>query len=138
VYYSPSFVRFILFGGLNTLATYCVYGLCLQIVSYKCAYTISYLSGIVLSYVLNTRFVFRETIRVSSALLYPLVYVLQYFVGLGLIFVFVEVAKLSRYVAPLVVLLVTIPVTYLFSRYVIAGKSRGSSAAAVSRAVGRT
>lgn len=118
------FITFAVFGGINTAVTYGVYVLCVRAMPYKAAYTASYVFGIVLSYCLNARFVFGERLRLSRALQYPLVYVVQYLVGLGVLYVGVEVVGLSKYVAPLVVVVLTLPVTYALSRYVIKRPSR--------------
>lgn len=115
----PRFARFVIFGAVNTLATYVLYVLCLSIVRYEAAYTISYAAGIALSYYLNARFVFREPLRWSRALQYPIVYAAQYFLGLGVMYVVVEIAGLSEYLAPIAVLLVSLPFTYVLSKFII-------------------
>ena len=120
------FGAFLFFGVLNTLLTYGVYLLLLLVVSYPVAYSASYAAGIFLSYVLNARFVFRERLRLSKALQYPVVYVVQYLLGLGLLYLMVEMFHLSEVVAPLAVVLMTVPCTFVMSRYVIRGRPRTS------------
>jgi putative flippase GtrA len=121
------FGTFLLFGVINTLLTYGLYLLLLLAVSYPAAYSASYVVGIFLSYVLNARFVFREPLRLSKALQYPVVYIVQYFLGLGLLYLMVEVFHLSEVVAPLAVVLMTVPCTFVLSRYVIRGRTRGKA-----------
>lgn len=113
------FAVFIIFGAINTLLSYVVYLLALLMVSYPLAYTASSVSGIFISYFLNATFVFKERLRLSRALQYPVVYLVQYLVGIGLLCLFVEVAHLSKFIAPFAVVILTIPVTYQLSRYVI-------------------
>src|SRR6266487_5122564 len=88
---------------------------------------IPYLTPLVfISYYLNARFVFREKLRLSKAMQYPIVYLAQYLIGLGSLYLLIEVAHLSKFFAPIVIVVITVPCTYLLSRYVIKGRSRRS------------
>lgn len=115
---------FVFFGGVNTVLTYGIYVLLVLFVAYPTAYTLAYPPGILISYYLNTRFVFREKLSVSKALRYPLVYLAQYLLGLGLLYLLVEIAHLSKFVAPILIVAISVPCTYVLSRYVI---KKGSS-----------
>jgi putative flippase GtrA len=106
------FVRFIVCGAVNTGVTFIIYVCLLWFVSYAVAYTISYAAGIFISYWLNAKFVFQEPLSISRALQYPLVYLVQYLLGLALLFLLVEIAHLSSVVAPLLVVILTLPVTF--------------------------
>lgn len=54
------FARFLVSGGFNTVVTYGIYLLLLNVLSYKTSYTIAYVAGIVLAYSLNRYFVFKS------------------------------------------------------------------------------
>lgn len=114
--------RFIVAGVVNTAATYVIYRLLLLTLPYAGAYTAAYITGIGISYLLNTYYVFRETASKRSAAQYPFVYVLQYLVGLGALHLLVKYAGMDARFAPLVTLLVTVPLSYFLSRRVIRGK----------------
>ena len=113
------FALFVFFGSLNTLIAYAIYLLLLLVVSYPIAYTISYTSGIFISYCLNARFVFKERLRLGKALQYPGIYVIQYVLGMSLLYLFVEVAGMSSILAPFVIAILMIPVAYRLSRFII-------------------
>ncbi len=119
------FILFVLIGGLNTGITYALYLLLLQIIRYPFAYSGSYVAGIFLSYYLNARFVFGEQLSLSKALKYPSVYLVQYFLGLALLYVLIETLHLDKRIAPLAVVVITIPATFVLSRYIIRGKTKG-------------
>jgi putative flippase GtrA len=87
--------------------------------SYKLAYTLTYLIGIYFSYYLNCRLVFREAAQWSSAIKYPLVYAVQYILGFMLLYGLVDFWNLSESIAPLIVIAATVPVTFMLSRWVI-------------------
>ena len=79
-------VRFLIAGGINTLATYLLYLAVLLVAPYPLAYSLSYAAGIIISFILNSRFVFRVPLRWSRLLRYPVVYVAQYLLGLCVIY----------------------------------------------------
>ena len=118
-----SFLRFLLSGGLNTLATYAVYLALLPIAGYKLAYTIAYVLGIVLAFVINRFFVFQSYRGWRSVVLFPLVYLAQYLVSLGVIWLWVERLQLPQELAPLVAIVITIPMTFALSRLIF-GRAR--------------
>jgi len=113
--------RFLVAGVLNTALTYLLYVLLLQVVSYRVAFTLAYVAGILVSYALSARFVFRKQTSWRSFLRFPFVYLAQYLAGLLLVSLLVEWLSVPAWLAPLVALLVTIPLTYVLSRAVFAG-----------------
>ncbi|WP_254848764.1 GtrA family protein [Paenibacillus odorifer] len=115
-------MKFVISGGINTLFTYLVYLLLLQALSYSMSYTISYISGIFLSYYLNTIFVFKEKVTFRKFLKFPIVYLVQYLINLLMLFVLVEYLNLSKQIVPLIVIVVTIPITYTLSKLIIKSK----------------
>ena len=54
---------FVFFGAVNTVLTYGIYLLLVLFIAYPAAYTVSYASGVFISYYLNARFVFKEMRR---------------------------------------------------------------------------
>lgn len=114
--------RFLVVGALNTGAGYLIYLGALQVVPYKSAYSISYVFGILASYFLNTRFVFREPWSWRKLASFPAVYVVQYFLGLGFLAILVGYLGVWEVIAPLLVVIATLPVTFVLSRYVIKWK----------------
>lgn len=120
--FSGEALRFLMAGAVNTAATYAIYLMLLAISHYRIAYTAAYMIGVVLGYALNTFFVFRARWNWKRMLAYPLVYVLQYVAGLLCLTVLVEGHWVSKEVAPLAVVLVTLPLTFFASRYLIKGR----------------
>lgn len=120
------FARFIMVGALNTVLTFLIYAALLRIVRYEAAYTVAFLTGILASYWLNARFVFRSSLNLKTALQYPLVYAAQYIAGLTALYVMVEVLGWNKLIASPATVLVTVPITFLMSRRII--KKRPSTA----------
>lgn len=112
------FARFLLSGGFNTLVTYGIYLLLLNVLSYKTSYTVAYVAGIVLAYSLNRYFVFKSHQGIKSVALFPLVYLAQYLTSLLILWVWVEKLGLDSRIAPLIAIAITVPMTFVLSRYV--------------------
>jgi putative flippase GtrA len=113
------FARFLLVGATNTLFSYLLFLLLLVFVDYLPAYTVAYAAGIVLSYYLNVRFVFRKQVSLASFLKFPMVYVIQYALGAATLWLLVGKAGIPPALAMVGVIVVTIPVTFLASRFVL-------------------
>ena len=122
---SRPFVRFLVAGALNSALTYAVYLILLQAFSYWWAYSVSYVAGIFLSFVLNSLYVFRTPLRWQSLLPYPSVYLVQYLLGLAVVYVGVELLGWDERLMPVAALAVTVPVSFVLTRWVLRGKSKG-------------
>lgn len=115
-------LRFIISGGTNTGFTYLVYlGLCV-FVRYQVAYLFAYATGVVLSYWLNARVVFQVPLSWRGLFLYPIVHLAQYAVSALLFGSLIECIGLRQNVAPLVVPILTLPITYLMSELALREK----------------
>jgi len=112
-------LRFLISGALNTAATYAIYLALLHLLGYVVAYTITYLCGILLAYVLNTRYVFRVRRSGRGIALFSLVYIFQYLVGLAVLRLAVSLLGIPETLALLASMAVTLPMTFLLSRYVL-------------------
>ncbi len=120
---TSSFVRFLISGGLNTAVTYITYLALLQATSYKVAYTIAYAFGIVIAFFINRLFVFQTHRGWRSLIMFPFIYLTQYLVSLAVVFAWVEHLGLPVALAPLMAILVTIPLTFLLSRFVFGSRA---------------
>ena len=117
--------KFIGGGAFNTAVTYIVYlGLHL-VIDYQWAYLVAYLLGIAFAYLFNARVVFRSALSWASALSFPFVYLIQYAVSAGVLFVLVEQLRFDERIAPLLVTIATLPLTYTLTRLVFAATAKG-------------
>ena len=109
-------IRFLIAGATTTLITLGLYVLLLRFVPYALAYTAVFLVGIGISYLLNSTFVFRASTSVRTFALFPLIYVVQYVVGLAVVASWVDLFGLPETLAPLAAIAVTLPITYVLAR----------------------
>ena len=112
-------VRYVLAGGFNTAATYAAYVVLLPFVGYAVSYTVTYAAGIFLAYYLSARFVFRRPLQWRHAIQYPLVYVLQYGLGITLTTALIEGVHLNAEFAAALAIVITVPFTFWLSRWII-------------------
>lgn len=111
-------------GGINTVLTYGLYLALDLALSYRFAFTISYLVGIVFAYFYNSLVAFKTPLSLKKFFQFPLVYVVQYVLSVGLLEVLVQVLGISTTLAPIFVFVIVTPVTYLLSKWILKGKAR--------------
>lgn len=112
-------LRFLIAGSLNTAATYAIYLLLLPVLRYEIAYSIAYVLGIGLAYLLNVSYVFRVRHSARKLTLFPLAYFAQYLLGILVLRFTVETMGVSRAFALLFSLTITVPIVFLLIRYIL-------------------
>lgn len=117
---TETFGRFLVSGGVNTVATFSIYLLLLNVFSYALSYSIAFVLGIVISYYLNRTFVFRTKGSAKTVILFPAVYLAQYLVGLGVVTVWIEVFRATEMLAPVAAGVITSALTFVLSDWVFA------------------
>ena len=103
----------------TTVFSYAIYIFLLLMLPYMPAYVISYATGIVFSYFINTHFVFRQRFSWKSFFQFPLVYAAQLVINLFVLWLAVDRFDMKQELAPLIAIVISIPVTYLMSRAII-------------------
>lgn len=117
------FPRFLIAGAVNTGLTYLLYLGLLLLMPYVWAYSLTYVVGIGLGYAFNAYWVFKKAPSIRSVTIYPLVYGINYLLGVMMLWLFVEWMGVPEKIAPLMAVIVTIPVMYGLTRSVFQKKS---------------
>ncbi|WP_460145094.1 GtrA family protein [Pseudomonas sp. S2_A02] len=112
------FFRFLLTGGLNTGITYALYLIMLNFFPYIWSYSISYIGGIVIAFVMNRFFVFKEHQGLKSVLFFPFIYIAQYILGIFIVWFWVKKLMLPEFLAPLAAIVLSLPLTYVLTKLV--------------------
>jgi putative flippase GtrA len=118
--FSAEFARFVLVGMVNTGIGYGVIWLALPLIGYQPAYALGYVVGIVVAYLLNSRFVFRRPLSIGTAFRYPIVYLVQYGFGAIVLQVLVNRFGIAPRLATLFALVASVPVSFILNRMVLA------------------
>lgn len=103
---------------LNNIISYITYYISILFINYNFAYLLAYFVGLVVSYVYNSKIVFKASINIKNASLFPLVYVLQYILSALLLRIGVEYFEINEKFAPLIISAIMLPVTYLFTKLI--------------------
>lgn len=117
--------RFGLGGIANTCLGLALYEMLLFVVSYRSAYTLSFVEGLAFASVFNIRFVFAAPMTLRSVGAIVALYLAQYAVGLGLTILLVEQLGLHPRFAPFVLLLVLPPFSFFGARLLLARLNGG-------------
>lgn len=110
------FARFVVAGAVSTVLTFAFYLGLLQFLGYAVAYSLAYAAGIALGYGINSIWVFARKPRVRTALVYPLIQAANYVSGLAVLAFLVEFCRVPKALAPIGVVLITVPFTYVLTR----------------------
>lgn len=126
------FLRFLVTGSLNTLVSWIVYLLCNLLLPYMAAYSVSYLFGMFFTYYMNTRWVFKVPMKWRTFMQFPVIFVIRYLLDLTVLYLLVTHMPvpaglgpmLGRLLhpetyGPLLTILITMPLGFLMSRYVL-------------------
>lgn len=114
-------VRFMAMGTLSTLIMLGIYVSLNLVLKYQIAYFLSYVVTVIVSYFLNTLFVFKMPVSVRSFFQFPLVYLVQYILGAILLELFVRLG-FSETFAPVFIIIMLLPLTFSLSRIVMIKK----------------
>jgi putative flippase GtrA len=113
------FAKFVVIRGVCAVLTYAAYLVALIWFRYEVAYVASYVLGIAIAYYTSAVLVFRQPLSRKSALLFPLVYVVQFVLGYFLIKFAVETLHIPEWLGLAFSVAVTLPITFVMSRWVV-------------------
>lgn len=126
------FLRFLITGSANTVACWTVYLFFNLFFPYGVAYTIAYVFGMVFTYYVNTRWVFKVPMKWSTFLQFPVIFLIRYCIDLLVLYTLVNslptptgfsplLNKLlhPETYSPLLTVLCTLPLGFLMSRFVL-------------------
>lgn len=113
-----TFPRYLVAGVINTSTTYLLYLGLVLFLPYLLSYTISYIFGICLGYLLNSKWVFGKAPSVKTAIQYQFVLIANYVFGVFLLWNLVAIADISKEIAPLLIVVASVPVTYILNKLI--------------------
>ena len=121
-------LRFGMAGFLNTVICYALFVALLRWIPWWPAYAVAFVTGIALSYAMQTLLVFRVRPTWSTALRFPFVYVMQFLVASITMAALIEGFGLAPAWAALLTLGITVPLSYVAVRWTLtaSGQVQGS------------
>ena len=112
-------LRFLVAGSTTTLACYLLYWALLLALDPRVAYAIAYVSGITLSYTLSSRWVFGREWTHKGLVAFALGYGVQALLSYLLFLALLAWTPLPAWLAPVVVTIVLLPLTFLMNRELV-------------------
>lgn len=118
------FAKFSIVGFSNTLMSLAIYYLCFNLLDmhYQIAYLIAFVVSVTNAYYWNSRYVFKNGRTYGAGEHFGayckafLAYGSTYLLSLILLYVWVEKCKINENIAPLINLLVSIPLNYVLNK----------------------
>lgn len=116
------FVKFGIVGLSNTVLTIVVYYIFVAIgINYQVSYFIGYLAGIVNAFYWNNKYVFKEQVGEERSIIKAFTkcvmsYAGGYVCSSALLFLWVSILGLPKFLSPLISLLVTIPLNFILNK----------------------
>ena len=114
-------IKFVIVGGINTLDYYLVYLILLKLlhVHYMVSHIIGFIVSFIISYYLNCYFVYRVRPTLKKFLSFPLTQVVNMGMQSLFLYIFVRWFHFPSEIAPFVGLIVTIPITFILSKWIL-------------------
>ncbi|HDI1002540.1 TPA: flippase GtxA [Staphylococcus aureus] len=114
-------LKFIIVGGINTLNYYVVYLLLLKLlhIEYMISHITGFIVAFVISYYLNCYFVYRVKPTWRKFISFPITQLVNVNLQTVLLYVFVSWLNLPAEIAPFAGLIITIPITFILSKWIL-------------------
>ncbi|HDE7672637.1 TPA: flippase GtxA [Staphylococcus aureus] len=114
-------LKFIIVGGINTLNYYVVYLLLLKLlhIEYMISHITGFIVAFVISYYLNCYFVYKVKPTWRKFISFPITQIVNVSLQTVLLYVFVSWLNLPAEIAPFVGLIITIPITFILSKWIL-------------------
>ncbi|HFJ5194706.1 TPA: flippase GtxA [Staphylococcus aureus] len=114
-------LKFIIVGGINTLNYYVVYLLLLKLlhIEYMISHITGFLVAFLISYYLNCYFVYRVKPTWRKFISFPITQIVNVSLQTVLLYVFVSWLNLPAEIAPFAGLIITIPITFILSKWIL-------------------
>ncbi|MBR9469390.1 GtrA family protein [Staphylococcus aureus] len=114
-------LKFIIVGGINTLNYYVVYLLLLKLlhIEYMISHITGFIVAFVISYYLNCYFVYRVKPTWRKFISFPITQIVNVSLQTVLLYVFVSWLNLPAEIAPFAGLVITIPITFVLSKWIL-------------------
>lgn len=114
------FIKFGLVGMINTLVSFLFYYILFFLgCNYLLSNTIGYIASLAIGYILNRIWVFhaQKADVKRTVVKYCIVYGSSLLLNLGSMFLWVDILHITKLLAPVLTLCITIPYNYIFSRF---------------------
>jgi len=117
---TSQFIKFGIIGVSNTLISLAIYYLLVWLgIHYLTAQGVGFAVSVCNAYYWNNRYVFSKTQKgnIKPFIKTVAVYGFTFLLSLGILFVTIDILNISKWIAPLISLCVTVPLNFLLNKY---------------------
>lgn len=114
------FIKFCIVGVSNVVINLIVYYIMLYFgASEYIANTFGYFISLINAYIWNVKWVFskHDTNSKQAILKFFIVYIFSYFLSMFLLFLFVEIVGISKFIVPLINIAITTPINFILNKF---------------------
>lgn len=115
------FINFSTVGLINMILSYIIYALLIYLnVHYQIANQLSFWISVLNGYVMNHYWVFSQQnaqLNPTKPIKYIITYGLNMLLGIALLYLYVDILKLNKYIVPFISLPITIPMNYFINKF---------------------
>ena len=116
--WSKTIIRFLIAGLLNTLLTLLIYWVMLRKFSPLTSYSVSFVIGIIFSFMLNSLGVFKTPLKWKIFYYFLVGYFFQYFIGYTTLYFLFTKLSYNRYYSIIGVLIITVPTNFICNKFI--------------------
>ncbi|WP_413789074.1 GtrA family protein [Bacillus kandeliae] len=119
------FIKFAIIGGINTFHYYAVYLLLHSLLNqnYMLSHVVAFGTSLVISFFLNCYFTFQVKPTLSKFLIFPLSQLFNFCITSFFMYVFIEYLHISSTITPILVLFLSVPVTFIVTGKILKKES---------------
>ena len=122
---NSQFIKFIIIGFSNlgiSLLTY--YILVLLNINYQIANIFAFILGSINGYFWNKKWVFKKNGEIKATLIkFYISYIFTWFISAVLLYLWIDIFKISAFIAPILNLFITTPINYILNKTWVFKKS---------------
>jgi putative flippase GtrA len=119
--------NFVIVGIGNLFFSYTIYLMMNLVTTYTLAFGVSFFSGVLFSAYCNSRYSFSARLTAARLAVFTVVCLVNYFIGLQFLKWFVEGLGIHEAAAPILVIAVMVPISFLGTRLALVGSLTGAS-----------
>ena len=117
LFLKKDFILFVGIGVVNTLTTIVLSALLADVFGVNPAYVVGYLAGFLVSYLLNSRFTFQESLSFLKLGKYALATVPNFLIQNGVVILVYNILGWHHLIASVLAAAIGVPVTFLLQKF---------------------
>lgn len=112
-FWNKEFIFFVIIGVINTFNGTVFSFLYSLFMNANVAFIIGYISGLIISYLLNSYFTFKETLRISKFVKFGISYIPNFIIQNIIVYIVYNILDMNKLIAFGLAALIGVPITFI-------------------------